>query len=97
MFPETGTRKFERIEIKQEANGLRLIVHDSYKNFHGSTSWLIDENGRGVVSCDYTYTGPAMDTREAGIRFLLKPDCDEAQMASLVRMGRVPERKHQSH
>lgn len=90
VFPEASTRKFERIEVTQESNGVRLEVHDSYTNFTGSTSWLIDNNGRGVVSCDYTYSGPTMDTREAGIKFLLKPDCDELTWRRWSEWGVFP-------
>ena len=39
----------------------------------------MDKTGQGVVSCDYTYSGGPIDTREAGIRFLLKPACDEVK------------------
>ncbi|HWX22690.1 MAG TPA: glycoside hydrolase family 2 TIM barrel-domain containing protein [Candidatus Binatia bacterium] len=79
VFPDAGTRHFEKVEIQNEPSGLRLIVHEHYKNFAGFTTWLIDKNGRGTVACDYTYSGPAMDTREAGIRFLMKPGCDEVK------------------
>ena len=58
---------------------MRLTVHDHYKDFAGATSWLLDKTGQGVVSCDYAYSGSRMDTREAGIRFLLKSACDEVK------------------
>ncbi len=59
VFPDAKTRRFERIEVKEEPSGLRLIVHDRYESFAGSTSLLLDREGRGVVTCDYTYTGAA--------------------------------------
>lgn len=90
VFPEASTRQFERIEVNQESNGLRLVVHDRYKNFRGSTSWLIDKNGRGVVGCDYVYSGKPMDTREAGIRVLLKPACDEVKWRRWSEWGVFP-------
>jgi len=90
VFPEAKTRRFGRIEVKEESAGLRLIVHDRYKNFSGSTSWLIDNNGRGVISCDYKYSGPTMDTREAGVRILLKPACDEVKWRRWSEWGVFP-------
>lgn len=90
VFPELDTHRFERIEVKEEPVGLRLIVHDRYKNFSGSTSWLIDNDGRGVVSCDYKYSGPTMDTREAGIRLLLNAACDEVKWRRWSEWGVFP-------
>ncbi|MGZ4987679.1 MAG: glycoside hydrolase family 2 TIM barrel-domain containing protein [Limisphaerales bacterium] len=90
VFPESNTRHFDRVDLTDESNGLRLTVHDRYKNFSGSTSWLIDKNGRGVITCDYTYSGPAMDTREAGIRIMLKPACDEIKWRRWSEWGVFP-------
>lgn len=90
VFPETKSRLFHRIEIVEETNGLRMVVHDHYKNFRGSTSWLIDKHGWGIVSCDYTYSGVVMDTREAGICILLKPACNELQWRRWSEWGVFP-------
>jgi beta-galactosidase len=90
VFPEASTRKFERIDVIPETNGLRLTVHDTYKDFHGTTSWLIDKNGRSIVACDYTYSGEKMDTREAGIRMLLKSTCDELKWNRWSEWGVFP-------
>ncbi len=78
-LPERKSRMFDKIEVRQEGAGLRLTVHDHYQDFAGSTSWLIDKTGQGVVSGDYAYSGPPIDTREAGIRFLLRTGCDEVK------------------
>jgi len=78
-LPEHEGRVFEKIEVQDEGAGLRLTVHDHYKDFAGATSWLMDKTGQGVVSCDYAYSGSPTDTREAGIRFLLKSACDEVR------------------
>ena len=90
VFPEASTRQFERAEAKQETNGVRLVVHDHYKNFHGSTSWLIENSGREIVSCDYTYSGQKMDTREAGIRIVMKPACEELKWHRWSEWGVFP-------
>jgi hypothetical protein len=90
VFPDAKTRRFESLEVREEASGLRLIVHDRYESFAGFTSWLIDRDGRGVIACDYTYTGQPMDTREAGIRFLLKGACDEVKWRRWSEWGVFP-------
>ena len=54
-----------------------LKVREHFDRFAGSTTWLIDKNGMGKVRYDYTYSGKDMNTREAGVRFELKPACDE--------------------
>ncbi|MDB6028226.1 MAG: hypothetical protein JWM68_4449 [Verrucomicrobiales bacterium] len=90
VFPEPASRKFEKMEIKEESSGLRLTVHEHFEGFAGSMSWLMDKEGRGVVSCDYIYSGKAMDTREAGIRFLLKPACDELKWKRWSEWGVFP-------
>ncbi|SPE59352.1 putative Beta-galactosidase [Verrucomicrobia bacterium] len=91
VFPDAETRQFEKIELHEEASGLRLTVHEHHQDFAGSTSWLFDAQGRGVVTCNYTYSGPAMDTREAGIRFLLKPVCDEVKWRRWSEWGVFPD------
>ena len=90
VFPNPETRHFESIEIKAVPSGLQLIVHDRYSGFAGSTIWLIDNDGRGTVACDYIYSGPPMDTREAGIRFLVKSSCDEIKWRRWSEWGTFP-------
>ena len=90
VFPDAKTRRLESIEVTEETAGLRLIVHDRYEGFAGSTSWLIDRDGRGVVACDYTYSGKPMDTREAGIRFLLMGECDTVKWRRWSEWGTFP-------
>ena len=90
VFPDAASRKFEKLEIKEELNGLRLTVREKFDGFAGSTSWLIDKTGRGEISSDYIYSGKQMDTREAGIRFLLKPDCDELSWRRWSEWGVFP-------
>lgn len=77
VFPDAATRRVEKVEVVPEASGLRLTVHEKYDGFAGSTSWLLDRDGRGVIACDYIYSGPPLDTREAGIRLTMRAACDE--------------------
>jgi beta-galactosidase len=90
VFPDAKTRRVESIEIKEEAAGLRLTVHDRCRDFAGTTSWLMGPDGRGVLSCDYTYSGKPMDTREAGMRLLLKAACDEVKWRRWSEWGLFP-------
>jgi hypothetical protein len=91
VFPDPTTRQFGNIQVQQLPSGLQLTVNDSYQYFTGSTTWLIDQQGRGVVSCDYTYTGVAMYTREAGIRFALNPACQTVQWRRWSEWGIFPD------
>lgn len=90
VFPDAQTRRIGKVEVQEETAGLRLIVHDQYDGFAGSTSLLLDREGRGVVASDYTYSGKAMDTREAGIRFLLKGACDKLKWRRWSEWGVFP-------
>jgi len=90
VFPDGKTRRFERVEVKEQPASLKLTVHEHYESFSGSTSWLMDKEGRGVVACDYTYTGQEMDTREAGIRFLVNAACDEVKWRRWSEWGAFP-------
>ncbi len=91
VFPEAKSRQFERVEVKEQGDALRLTVYDRYEYFAGSTSWLMDKDGRGVVTCDYTYSGQQMDTREAGIRFLINATCDELKWRRWSEWGVFPQ------
>jgi len=78
-FPDAGTRVVEGVTVEERAEGLEITIRDRYEGFAGSVRWLIDKNGVGQVSYDYAYSGEDMNTREAGIKFLLKPECDEVK------------------
>ncbi|HOX59139.1 MAG TPA: glycoside hydrolase family 2 TIM barrel-domain containing protein [Candidatus Paceibacterota bacterium] len=90
VFPDAKTRRFEGIEAQEEPVGLRLTVDYRYADFSGTTSWLMDKDGRGIVACDYTYSGQAMDTREAGIRILMDAGCDEVKWHRWSEWGVFP-------
>jgi beta-galactosidase len=76
VFPDEKTRTIDKIDIEETPQGLKITIHDHYDLFAGWISWLIDKDGVGKVSYDYAYSGEEMNTREAGIRFALKPECD---------------------
>jgi len=77
VFPDAGTRIVDEVTVQTHADGIELAVRDHYDLFAGTMRWLVDKEGVGKVSYRYTYSGEEMDTREAGVRFALRPDCDE--------------------
>ena len=91
VFPDSKTRQVERIEVKEESSGLRLIVTTAMKTLPAPPPGSSTSTGEGVVSCDYTYSGKPMDTREAGIRFLLKSGCEELKWRRWSEWGVFPQ------
>jgi len=77
VYPDAKTRVVDEAAVHPRPEGVEVVVRDRYAMFAGSTTWLLDRHGLGTVTYDYTYSGPDMDTREAGVRFALKPTCDE--------------------
>ncbi len=77
VFPDEKTRSLDRVTVKALREGLELVVRDRYRLLAGTTRVLIDRSGIAKVSYDYTYLGDDMDTREAGVRLALNPECDE--------------------
>jgi hypothetical protein len=77
VFPDAKTRTVDEVAVQSRPEGLELKVREHFDGFAGTTSWLIDKNGMGKVSYDYTYSGNDMNTREAGVRFEMRPTCDE--------------------
>ncbi len=90
-LPDAATRVIEGIDAEETSEGLKLTVRDRYQDFAGSVTWLIDRKGVGRVSYDYVYSGGEMNTREAGIEFLLKPECDEVKWRRWSEWGVFPE------
>ena len=74
--PDAKTRAVEEVTVQSRPEGLEIRVRERFDHFAGSTTWRIDKNGMGRVRYDYTYSGSDMNTREAGVRFALKPACD---------------------
>ena len=79
VLPDPRTRVIESITAKEKPEGLEVAVTDRYEGFAGTVRWIIDRMGMGRVTYDYVYSGPDMSAREIGIRFLLKPACDEVR------------------
>jgi len=77
VFPDAKAPKVESVEVRPRPDALEIEVKDRYDLFEGTMRWVIDLKGVGKVSYDYTYTGEDMNAREIGVRFLLKPECDE--------------------
>lgn len=90
-FPDAKTRVVESVTAVENGGALELAVTDHYKDFAGSIHWLIDNNGVGTVSFDYTYTGKPFDSREIGVKALLAPDYDEVKWRRWSEWGVFPE------
>jgi hypothetical protein len=90
-FPDAKTRVVETVTAAENGAALELVVKDHYERFAGSIHWLIDNEGAGAISYDYTYTGPALDSREIGLKALLRPEYDEVQWRRWSEWGIFPE------
>lgn len=90
QFPDSKTRVVEGVKVTNVGKGLEMIVRDHYQDFSGSVRWVIDADGVGEVSYDYTYTGAKFDSREVGIKALLSTNYDEVKWRRWSEWGRFP-------
>ncbi|HUW60548.1 MAG TPA: glycoside hydrolase family 2 TIM barrel-domain containing protein [Candidatus Bathyarchaeia archaeon] len=95
VLPDPATRAIDRVEVKQQPDGVAMTVHDHYVGsagaaFSGYTRWIIGRNGAGSVSYDYAYSGVNLNAREVGIKFVLKPGCDQLQWNRWSEWGDFP-------
>jgi beta-galactosidase len=88
LLPDASTRKVEQVSVAEMDNMLELTVKDSYDHFAGVIQWLVDKNGTGKVSYDYTYSGDQLDSREIGIMFGLGPQYDEVKWRRWSEWGK---------
>ena len=70
---------------------LELTVKDHYEHFAGAVRWLMDKDGIGKISYDYTYTGNNLDSREIGIKALLPAEYDEVKWRRWSEWGIFPQ------
>jgi beta-galactosidase len=59
ILPDAKTHVLESCTTAEKGSALEIAIKDHYDHFAGSMIWLIDKNGVGKVSYDYTYTGGA--------------------------------------
>jgi len=90
-FPDPKTRVIESVTVAEASNGLEMTVKDHYEHFAGTIRWLLDKNGVGNISYDYTYTGDKLDSREIGIKALLGAEYDEVQWRRWSEWGLFPD------
>ena len=76
ILPDAKSHVLESVETTEKGTALEIAIKNRYDHFAGSMTWLIDKNGVGKVSYDYTYTGDDLHAREVGISALLARDCD---------------------
>jgi beta-galactosidase len=89
-FPDAKTRVVESVIVTQSGAGLEIILRDHYRDFAGAVRWLIDNEGVGRVSYNYTYSGPDLDTREIGLKALLRAAYDEVKWQRWSEWGVFP-------
>lgn len=89
-FPDAKTRVVESVTVAEVGNGLELTVKDHYEHFAGAVHWLMDKDGTGKISYEYTYTGTNFDSRELGIKALLPAKCDEVKWRRWSEWGSFP-------
>jgi hypothetical protein len=89
-FPAAKTRVVEGVTVTESGSGLEVTVKDHYEHFAGAVRWLMDKDGIGKVSYDYTYSGPDLDTREIGLKARLRPDYDELKWQRWSEWGVFP-------
>ena len=77
VLPDDASRVVEHVDVVCKPDGVELQIREKYDVLSGTINWLIDNDGVGRVTYCYTYHGDPLDTREAGVRFELRPDCDE--------------------
>ncbi|MGD0259510.1 MAG: hypothetical protein ABSD29_06765 [Verrucomicrobiota bacterium] len=89
-FPDAKTRVVESVTVAEIGQGLEMTVKDRYKHFAGAVRWLIDKDGAGKISYDYTYTGDRLDSREIGVKALLAAKYDEVKWRRWSEWGSFP-------
>jgi hypothetical protein len=89
-FPDARTRVIESVTATASGDGLELTVKDHYEHFAGAVRWLMDKDGVGKISYDYTYTGTNLDSREIGIKALLPAKYDEVKWRRWSEWGSFP-------
>jgi hypothetical protein len=90
-FPDSTTRVVEAITVTDCGNGLEVTVKDRYENFVGAVRWLMDKEGVGKISYDYTYAGDDLDSREIGLKAILPAACDEVKWRRWSEWGLFPD------
>ncbi len=77
VLPDEKTRGVDQVSVESNDNAAAIAVKDHYEKFVGTMTWLIDRNGVGNVSYDYTYGGADVQIRELGVRLAVKRNCAE--------------------
>ncbi len=90
VYPDAKTRVVDAVTVTEGPGGLEIIVKDHYDRFAGAVRWLLDRDGVGDISYDYTYTGDDLDTREIGLVALLRPEYDTLKWKRWSEWGVFP-------
>lgn len=91
LLPDEKTRKVESVAVREAGAGAEITVKESYEGFAGQMVWLIDKNGTGSVSYDYTTSLDDLKAREVGLRMQLDAGCDTLRWRRWSEWGVFPE------
>jgi hypothetical protein len=90
VLPDPATRVVEAVTVREVGGAVEMTVRERYKDFEGTTRWVIDRAGMGHVTTDYAYTGEDMSAREVGLRMLLRAGCDALTWKRWSEWGAYP-------
>lgn len=73
-LPELSTRLIGNVTAVPEQDAIKIVVQDQFEGFSGTTSWLIDRTGQGVIEFEYSYQGVNREIREVGVLIEMQGD-----------------------
>ena len=91
VFPDAKTRTVDEVTVQPRPEGLEFKVREHFDRFAGTTTWLHRPQRHGQGQLRLHLFRQEMNTREAGIRFELKPACDELRWRRWSEWGIFPE------
>jgi hypothetical protein len=91
VYPDVSTRGVDQVMVRERPECVELVVRDHFERLAGATTLSIDRQGLAKIVCDYVYSGPELDSREAGIRFVLQSSCDELSWKRWSEWGVFPD------
>ena len=90
VFPESKSRRIDKIEILSHQDATEIVVQDRYDVLAGRTRLELDKEGKGLIRCEHVYRGEKMDSREAGIRLTLDPKYQTLHWRRWAEWGSLP-------
>jgi hypothetical protein len=91
IYPEESMRVVDSVTIEKSDESVLIRVVEHYRQLTGELSWRMDAAGMGEVRYRYVYHGEPIDTREAGVRFVCRPECDALTWRRWSEWGVFPD------